>query len=165
MGTILSLVQGQGRTQPCLPPRHLHLHLQIPVQLHLRQPQVLMLQQLPLQRLLPPSPRPRKRPPVLNPLPPRLQQPLRRLPPPPQLLPRFLVQSLILGRAILTAGAFRRHFVDPWASRDRVGRIQVLQVEEWNRRKLQQVLEGEGVGDNGYISDNNLLVCSRTFLL
>merc|ERR1719382_2354344 len=101
--TIPSLVQGQGRTQPCLPPHH--LHLQIPVQLHLRQPQLLMLQQLPLQRLLPPSPRPprpRKRPPVLKPLPPR-QQPLRRLPPPPQLLPRFLVQSLTLGRAILTA--------------------------------------------------------------
>merc|ERR1719370_578654 len=72
-----------------------------------------MLQQLPLQRLLPPSPRPprpRKRPPVLNPLPPRLQQPLRRRPPPPQLLPRFLVQSLTLGRAILTAGAFSEAF-------------------------------------------------------
>merc|ERR1719225_1742222 len=102
--TIPSLVQGQGRTQPCLPPRH---------QLHLRQPQLLMLQQLPLQRLLPPSPRPprpRKRLPVRNPLPPRLQQPLRRLPPPPRLLPRFLVQSLTLGRAILTAGAFSEAF-------------------------------------------------------
>merc|ERR1719260_594269 len=95
--TIPSLVQGQGRTQPCLPPRH---------------PLLLILQQLPLQRLLPPSPRPprpRKRPSVLNPLPPR-QHPLRRLPPPPQLLPRFLVQSLTLGRAILTAGAFSEAF-------------------------------------------------------
>merc|ERR1711874_319964 len=91
--TIPSLVQGQGRTQPCLPPRH-------PLHLHLRQPLLLILQQLPLQRLLPPSPRPprpRKRPPVLNPL-------------PPQLLPRFLVQSLTLGRGILTAGAFSEAF-------------------------------------------------------
>merc|ERR1712083_942574 len=102
-----SRVLGQGRTQPRLQQPFLQLRLLILIQLlhRKKQLQLLTLQQLPRQRLLPlqlpPRPQPRKPPPILKPPPPRLQQPLRRLPPalPPPL--PFLSQNLTLGRDIL----------------------------------------------------------------